>query len=52
MIQRGNIIERIESLPDVKAIIDFALKREDLREEIEKYLREIVAALPQSFKVK
>jgi UTP--glucose-1-phosphate uridylyltransferase len=30
----------------VKAIIDFALEREDLREEIEKYLREIVAALP------
>jgi UTP-glucose-1-phosphate uridylyltransferase len=36
----------------VKAIIDFALEREDLREEIEKYLRETVAALPQSFKVK
>jgi len=36
----------------VKAIIDFALETEDLREEIEKYLREIVAALPQSFKVK
>ena len=35
----------------VKAIIDFALEREDLREEIEKYLRETVAALPQSFKV-
>ena len=36
----------------IKAIIDFALEREDLREEIEKYLQEIVAALPQSFKVK
>ena len=36
----------------VKAIRDFALEREDLREEIEKYLRETVAALPQSFKVK
>lgn len=36
----------------VKAIIDFALEREDLRGEIEKYLRKIVAALPQSFKVK
>ena len=36
----------------MKAIIDFALEREDLRGEIERYLREIVAALPQSFKVK
>jgi len=36
----------------IKAIIDFALEREDLRGEIEKHLREIVAALPQSFKVK
>lgn len=36
----------------VKAIIDFALEREDIRGEIEKYLRKIVAALPQSFKVK
>ncbi len=36
----------------VKAIIDSALEREDLRGEIEGYLREIVAALPQSFKVK
>jgi len=31
-----------------KAIIDFALERE----EIGKYLQEIVEALPQSFKVK
>lgn len=36
----------------VKAIIDFALEREDLREEIERYLQEIVAVLPQSFKIK
>ena len=36
----------------VKAIIDFALEREDLRGEIGRYLREIVVALPQSFKVK
>jgi len=36
----------------VKAIIDSALERGGLKEEIEKYLREIVAALPQSFKVK
>ena len=35
-----------------KAIIDFALEREDLREEIGKYLQEIVEALSQSFKVK
>ncbi|MCK4399285.1 MAG: NAD-dependent epimerase/dehydratase family protein [Methanophagales archaeon] len=35
-----------------EAIIDSALEREDVKEEIEKYLREIVAALPQSFKVK
>ena len=36
----------------VEAIIDFALEREDLREEIERHLREIVAALSQSFKMK
>ena len=30
----------------VKAIIDFALEREDLRVEIERYLREIVEVLP------
>jgi len=36
----------------VKAIIDFALEREDLKDEIGKYLREIVAILPQSFKEK
>jgi len=41
-----------DKLGYIKAIIDFALEREDLREEIERYLREIVAALPQSFKVK
>jgi len=36
----------------IKAIVDFALGRDDLRGEIERYLWEIVAALPQSLKMK
>ena len=49
---RGKRYDAGDTLGYIKAIIDFALEREDLREEIERYLREIVAALPQSFKVK
>ncbi|MBA7527374.1 UTP--glucose-1-phosphate uridylyltransferase [subsurface metagenome] len=41
-----------DKLGYVKAIIDFALEREDLRGEIERYLQEIVAVLPQNFKIK
>ena len=35
----------------VKAIIDFALERSDLKEETERYLQKIVAELPQSVKI-
>ncbi len=35
----------------VKAIIDFALERADLKEETERYLQKIVAELPQSVKI-
>jgi nucleoside-diphosphate-sugar epimerase len=48
---RGKRYDAGDKVGYVKAIIDFALEREDLREAIEKYLREIVEALPQSFKV-
>jgi len=41
-----------DKLGYVRAIIDFALEREDLKGEIERYLQETVAALPQSFKEK
>ncbi|MCK4399287.1 MAG: hypothetical protein KAV25_09900, partial [Methanophagales archaeon] len=49
---KGKRYDAGDKLGYVKAIIDSALERADLREEIERYLREIVAALPQSFKVK
>ena len=49
---RGRRYDAGDKLGYVKAIIDFALEREDLREEIRRHLHEIVAALPRSFKVK
>jgi UTP--glucose-1-phosphate uridylyltransferase len=54
---KGNEIQLTDDAGDkqgyVKAIIDFALEREDLRGEIGRYLQDIVVALPlpQSFKV-
>jgi len=41
-----------DKLGYVKAIVDFALEREELRGEFERYLQEIVEVLPQNFKIK
>ena len=49
---RGKRYDAGDKIGYVKAIIDSALEREDLRGEIGRYLREIVEALPQSFKEK
>ena len=51
---RGRRYDARDRFGYAKAIVDFALEREDIRGEIERYLREIVAALasPQSFKIK
>ena len=49
---KGKRYDAGDKLGYKKAIIDFTLERTDLREEIEKYLREAVAASLQSFKVK
>jgi len=49
---KGRRYDAGDKLGYVKAIVDFALEREDLRGEIGKHLQEIVAVLPQSFKIK
>ena len=49
---KGKRYDAGDKLGYIKAIIDFALEREDLKGEIGGYLREIVMASPQSFKVK
>ena len=52
---RGKRHDAGDKLGYIKAIVDSALEREDLREEFVRYLREIaeiVMASPQSFKVK
>jgi UTP--glucose-1-phosphate uridylyltransferase len=49
---RGKRYDAGDKLGYIKAIVDFALEREDLREEIELYLGRIGKASPQSFKVK
>ncbi len=49
---KGRRYDAGDKIGYIKAIIDFALEREDLRGEIGRHLRETVAALPQSFNVK
>jgi UTP-glucose-1-phosphate uridylyltransferase len=49
---RGKRYDAGDKQGSVKAIIDFAFEREELKEEIGRYLWEIVAALLQSFKVR
>ena len=48
----GRRYDAWDTLGYIKAIVDFALEREDLREEMEMYLEGIGKASPQSFKVK
>lgn len=43
---RGKRYDAGDKLGYLKAIIDFALEREDLREEIGRYLREIASTSP------
>jgi len=43
---KGKRYDAGDKLGYLKAIIDFALEREDLREEIGRYLREIASTLP------
>ena len=49
---KGKRYDAGDKLGYVKAIVDFALEREDLKEGIKKYLRGIVGTLQQSFKLK